>query len=115
EAEATEHEVFVMGLVAETRCTLSAGLTGMPDEARASIEIEVAALPEYLPPIEVTVAASAEAQDGWTLTNLTNGRDRYAYTAALIDLEGRIRWYYQYPDVWQGADSPVTLFGSGVL
>src|SRR5690606_9889212 len=48
-------------------------------------------------------------------TNLSNGRDGYAYTVALIDLEGRIRWYYQYPDRWQGADSPVLRFGSGVL
>jgi hypothetical protein len=115
EVEDTRHEVFVTGLVAETSCTFTAALADPTAAAPASLEVEVAPLPAYLPEVEVIVADDGAALEGWTLFNLSNGREGYAYTVALVDLAGRYRWYYQYPGAWHGADSPVLRFGRGVL
>jgi hypothetical protein len=115
EADATDHEVFVMGLAPNISCTLTASLAGNADVAPAAIEIDVASLPDFLPAPSVAVAATGAAQDGWTLINLGKDSGSISYTVALIDMEGRYRWYYQYPGAWRGADSPVTRFGSGVL
>ena len=115
QTDATDHEIFLMGLAPETTCTLTASLAGSTEVAPASIDIDVAALPGYLPDVSVEVAGTDAVQDGWTLINLSKDAGDLAYTVALIDIQGRYRWYYQYPDAWRGADSPVMRFGSGVL
>lgn len=111
-----DHEVFVMGLVSGKTCTLTA--KGGPTDggaAELTKRITVDDLPGYLPSTDVVVEAKEGAvAPGWTLLNLSNGRQRVPYIVALLDDKGRYRWYYQYPTTRWGEDTPVIEYKDGV-
>lgn len=106
----TQHEVFVMGLAAGAHCEL----TARADDASRTVSIDVGELPAYLPEVEITVPDDGAAQPGWTLLNLHNRFDGVPYTVAMIDLQGRIRWYYQASTDITGDDTPVVRLPEGV-
>ena len=114
---ASSHHVFLMGLVTGAKCTLTAKAKSADGgTATYKTTIKVSKLPSYLPPIELTVPAKAgTVAPGWTLVNLSNERTVTPYIAALIDPEGRFRWYYQYPGNVPGNDTPVSQYKDGVL
>jgi Arylsulfotransferase (ASST) len=106
------HRVFLMGLVSGDSCTLK----GKTADGFKTTNIKVGALPSYLPSIDLTVpAAAGTIAPGWTLVDLTNQQTNVPYSVALIDSEGRYRWYYQYPTTQAGSDSPVTQYDNGVV
>ena len=41
--------------------------------------------------------------------------DHCPYTVALLDAQGRFRWYFQYPTAWPGTDAPVVPYQDGVV
>jgi hypothetical protein len=112
----TRHEVFVMGLAPGAQCELTARAgSGSSILDERSTSIEVGDLPGFLPELEVTVPdTEGAAQQGWTLTNLHNRFDQVPYTVALIDLQGRYRWYYQASVSVTGDDTPVVRLDNGV-
>ena len=67
------------------------------ETASTRTTVKVSALPDYLPPIELSVPAAGTLAPGWTLINLSNAHTNVPYIAALVDPKGRYRWYYQYP------------------
>lgn len=112
----TEHEVFVMGLLAGAHCDLTArALDGGEELDAESVGIDVGSLPAFLPELELTVPDTDGAMEpGWTLFNLNNRFDDIPYTVVLADAEGRIRWYYQASTDERGGDTPVVRLGDGV-
>lgn len=115
--EATSHHVFVMGLLTGASCTFTARAKSADGGAASDYaKAKVSDLPDYLPSIHLTVEAKAGTlAPGWTLINLSNEVTKVPYIAALIDSEGRFRWYYQYPGLAPGSDTPVTEYGKGIL
>ncbi len=115
-ATATDsHDVFLMGLVTGVTCTLSAKATLGDKSSSAQTTIQVGDLPDYLPAVELSVPATDAVAPGWTLVNLSDAEHKVPYTVALIDAEGRYRWYYQYPTTEPGSDTPVIPYQNGVV
>lgn len=116
DALSATHEVFVMGLVAESDCDLvatsssSAGRTG---EARA--EHRVSELPTFLPEFWLPIAELDRMQPGWTLFNLTNQVDDEPLLVVMVDEVGRYRWYYRNPGPGPGDATEVRRMPEGVL
>jgi hypothetical protein len=93
-----EHEVFVMGLVAEARCTATAeSVSAAGAIGRRSTEFVVSALPAFLPKPQVALTNPAAVQPGWTLFNLTNQVDVKPLLVVALDEQARYRWYFQRP------------------
>jgi Arylsulfotransferase (ASST) len=106
------HKVFLMGLVAGASCTL----TGKDSEGSATTTINVDDLPSFLPSISLSLpAAAGTIAPGWTLVNLSDEQEDTPYTVALVDPEGRYRWYYRYPTSNDGSDGPVMQYADGIL
>lgn len=111
-----QHHVFLMGLVADVDCTLTARASTGGTGAAAETTLHVSKLPAYLPGIDVTVPADPAAiAPGWTLIDLSNGTARLPYMAAAVDAQGRYRWYYRFPTIESGSDTPVIAYQDGVV
>lgn len=116
EAERTDHEVFVMGLYDGARCTATATASyGEGDEQTGEVSFSVGPLPDFLPDLSPAVAEADKIQPGWTLFNLNNIFDDTPLTLAMIDAQGRYRWYHQVATSDTGADSDVRTTDEGVL
>lgn len=118
DCELTEvHRVFLMGLYPGAECVLTT--TGAAaDGARVvgSTDIVAGDVPAALPSLRVADGAVVdELAPGWTLINLNNEFDRVRYTGALIDEEGRYRWYHMRAGAGWGSDTEVQTVPEGLL
>lgn len=111
----TKHHVFLMGLATGRACTLTAGSSAGKASASEKTTIDVGDLPDFLPQVELSVPPTQQAAGGWTLVNLSNTRLGIQYTVALLDEQGRYRWYYQFPSIYSGSDTPVIPYEDGVV
>ncbi len=114
---ATEkHHVFLMGLAAGVACTLTAKSSAEGASASAQTKIQVDQLPGFLPQVELSILPAAGAvAPGWTLFDVSSLENHVPYIAALVDEEGRFRWYFQFPTSWPGTDAPVVPYQDGVV
>jgi hypothetical protein len=112
-----DHSVFLMGLYPGAECVLTT--TGQAaDGGRVVGRTEIVAgdVPAALPTLRVLDGAVVdELARGWTLINLNNEFDRIRYTGALIDEEGRYRWYHMRGGAGWGSDTEVQTVPEGVL
>lgn len=125
DALATDHEVFVLGLFGGAHCTFTAGDASRVSDAGdagdtvdagpvRSIAVDVRS-PPGLPALTVVVPAGEHTEPGFTLLNLSKEAEpKQPGIAALIDSEGRYRWYYQRSS-YPGPDDDVQLVPEGVL
>jgi Arylsulfotransferase (ASST) len=110
------HHVFLMGLVGGISCKLTAKASKSGETASAETTIQVDAVPSYLPKLDVSVPAqTGTLAPGWTLIDITDQQAMIPYSVALVDDQGRYRWYFQYPSAASGLDSPVTQYDEGVV
>jgi arylsulfate sulfotransferase len=112
----TDHEVFVMGLWDGARCTASATAAydgGGRDEG--SITFSVGPIADFLPELDANLVEPGMVQEGWTLFNLNNVFDDTPLSVAMVDAQGRYRWYHQLATSDTGADSDVRTIEEGVL
>lgn len=128
----TEHEFFVMGLLAETECTFTAHSTSHEESDNpVSKNYSVSALPQYLAILNVPTSKPDKIQPGWVLTNLGDNCGIYPSTLcvtaqsgdftkkplilAMVDEAGRYRWYYRHATSEPGGDVDVRAYKQGVL
>jgi arylsulfate sulfotransferase len=110
------HEVFVMGLWDGARCTASATAEfDAGEQATGAITFSVGPLPDFLPELDAAVVETDKIQPGWTLLNLTDVFDRPPMSVAMVDAQGRYRWYHQMATSDPGADHDVRTVEQGVL
>lgn len=113
---ATDHRVFVMGLWAGASCELTASATADDGkQATQSIAVDVGQVPDFLPDLEVNQRTGEKMQSGWTMFNLTNPFDNVPVTVAMVDHQGRYRWYHQLPTSNPGADTEVHPTGDSIF
>jgi len=114
---ALEHSAFVQGLYDGASCAVTIEADSAIDDQTAQHQgaFEVGPLPEWLPELEIVTAAPDQMADGWTQINLTNGFDGVRFTAALVDADGRYRWYHQVGAPSAGEDNEVRVYEDGVL
>ena len=110
----TEHEVFVMGLFDGAQCEATATF-GPDDEATGSTTFSAGPLPDVLPQLEIPVAESDKIQQGWTLFNLSNFINSVPLMLAMVDHQGRYRWYHQVATSHHGSDNDLRTVDGGVL
>jgi len=112
----TKHSVFVMGLIEESDCSFDAiakddsGLTRV-----ISKDILVASVPEAFPEIELVHFSKRKMQNGWTLVNLVQSWEKLPLSIAIIDEQGRYRWYYKLPTQHTGSDNELKVMDDGIL
>jgi len=114
----TSHSTFIQGLFDGASCNLrvdatsDSGATGT-----ASTTLDVGPLPDVLPELDVTVLDEGAMEPGWTLTNLNNHFEGVPLTGAIIDPQGRYRWYHVLSTEFAGTDNELRLMrdGTGVL
>ena len=122
DAAATEHEVWVIGMHAETRYTMEAvSATAGGSELRSeAVGYETGPLPFAALRTAVDVLQPGRMEPGWTLTNVTIGGD-LPVIAAIFDAEGEVVWYHLLaasggrPDVevgWVADERRVTIGGA---
>jgi len=112
----TEHRAFVMGLYAGARCSL--GLTAVAAGGGADskkVALAVGSLPDFLPALAVPTAISESIEPGWTLFNLTNSYKKLPLVVAMIDQEGRYRWYHRRAVNDAGSDNDTRATPAGIL
>ncbi len=125
EAQATEHEVFVFGMRAETTYALRACSTFADGDTSCS-EIEeftTGALPFGGFSAEITVFDEAATEPGWLLANLMiedveEGEEHQERSlVVMLDAEGQVVWYDRQLDghLLGGIDTSLVDDGSGVL
>lgn len=114
DGRSTEHDVFVMGLWAGATCTFTAyAVTADGVRAAASTQVEVGPVAEHLPKLTVGARKEKKMQAGWTLFNVTNWFKRPPLTVAMVDSEGRYRWYHQLSTSDSGDDTVVEVIDDG--
>lgn len=93
----TTHSLFVMGLVARSQCEFRLESTTADGVGGTSTAmVDVAGLPDFLPSGFVVEAPDpSRVQPGWTLVNFHNHSQGGQLSVALLDPQGRIRWYVQ--------------------
>lgn len=107
----TRHRAFAMGFWPGAECTFTVA-NGTSGERTVSVTVED--VPAFLP--EPTLLATSDhAQPGWTLFNLNNRFDPVPAKVAMVDEQGRYRWYYSLPTTRAGSDTDVTPVSEGVL
>jgi len=128
----TEHEFFVMGLVAETECTFTAHSSSIADYDNPSAKkYTVSNLPEYLAHLTVNTELNDKIQPGWILSNLSDNCGIYPSTEcetansndfskkplilAMYDEQGRYRWYYRSSAYGPGGGIDVRSTDDGIL
>lgn len=98
----TAHALFVMGLVPRDRCDLelrSADAEGRRGSRSESIQVDQ--VPRSFPArsgISVPASEPDRMQPGWTLVSLMNLGSADPIVIALVDEDGRYRWYYSPGD-----------------
>lgn len=112
----TDHRAFLMGLVAGAECLL----TVQPDADATGDTTEtftVGPIPEIFPEISMDVADAGGAYPGWTLLNLTHEVEQIPLKIVVVDLEGRIRWYYELDQAqaYEGSDNSLVVLDEGIL
>ncbi len=93
--QATEHRIPVLGLYPgiENRIVLRVVGTG-PEYALDTLRLATAPLPEFMPDIRIEKADRDQMEAGWTLSNLSIGKNsNYLSYPILFDSNGDIRWY----------------------
>ncbi|OIP37662.1 MAG: hypothetical protein AUK47_13230 [Deltaproteobacteria bacterium CG2_30_63_29] len=113
----TEHSILVMGLMDGLDCNLrvdswteNKGALGRQDET-----LSPGPLMGSLPTLDAKVHLEDSMEPGWTLLNLTNGFDGVPLTVAIVDPQGRYRWYHQLSVPNSGADTEIFMMDSGVF
>jgi len=101
EEYATEHELMVLGLRPGRLNTVEISIENERGEAGepASVSITTDPLPDYFPPIDVTLSRPARMEPGFTVLPLTrfNGPEpdpQFGLFIAL-DPQGEVVWYYE--------------------
>lgn len=112
----TSHKLFVMGLVTGANCRFTAAAK---DEnnlySYSDNDVTVSPLPEILPAMELVKKDESMMYRGWTLFNLSNVIDSIPLMVAMVDEEGRYRWYYMADTESSGSDNAVSMTPQGVL
>lgn len=111
-----EHAVFVMGLAAGWSCELeiTATVGGATSTMTAYID-EIGPLPE-LPPIRVEQLDEERIEPGWTIWTLASDIDLAPLVVAVMDHQGRYRWYTQPHSIPRtGASTDIRLVEEGAL
>lgn len=108
-------EVFLMGLWNGATCDVTLEVTRDQATETATREITVESLPDFLPELTAEVSKPDQMQQGWTAFNLNNSFDDVPLIIAMVDAEGRYRWYHQRDTSGSGAATSVTPMDQGLL
>ncbi|MBM4372641.1 MAG: aryl-sulfate sulfotransferase, partial [Deltaproteobacteria bacterium] len=112
----TSHEVFLMGLWDGADCTATVtSITAEGLEGGGTVRFTAGPLPDLLPPLDLVVHDPQLAQPGWTVFNLSNHYDRVPLLLAVVDGEGRYRWYHRRATDSSGAATSVYVLPEGLL
>ena len=112
----TQHSAFVMGLRADTSCTMVAKAVDAQDGmTTSSINVTVSSLPTWLPAPTATYSDASQIQAGWTLTNLHNETLHLPPSVVMFDRDGEIRWYYRASSVDFSIDNDVRTVSEGIM
>jgi len=109
------HQVFVMGLIPETQCQFTAIAKDNAGLTKTSVKTVNVTLPDFFPAINLVKVDLNKMQRGWTLVNLVNSHDNKPMSVAMIDEQGRYRWYHRVETTSTGADNDVRTVENGVL
>jgi len=110
------HEVFLMGLWDGAACT--AQVTSVTAEGACgggTVQFAAGPLPGLLPALDLRVHDHERMQPGWTVFNLSNHYDKVPLLVALVDEQGRYRWYHQRATESSGAATSVYVMDEGLL
>jgi arylsulfate sulfotransferase len=119
DALVTDHELMVLGLrpgrinTVEVSVANERGETGEP----ISTTVETPPVPDYYPPIEVTLSRPARMEPGYTLIPLVRGSedalvDEEFGLVLAVDAQGEIVWSYEAPHI---VDDPRLLENGNFL
>ncbi len=108
-------EVFLMGLWNGATCDVTLEVTRDQATETATREITVESLPDFLPELTAEVSQPDQMQEGWTIVNLNNAFDNVPLIIAMVDAEGRYRWYHQRDTSGSGAATAITPVDEGLL
>jgi len=93
--QTTTHEVYVVGMRAETLYGITAISTNASATGSAAGEVTTGSLPSNLPAqADVITAATASYQSGYTLTNFWDS-GQAPTLAVILDAEGYPVWYFE--------------------
>ncbi len=98
---ATEHEVLVLGLKPGKTQTVTIGLVNETGQTGATqpVSVTTSPLPDYFPPLEITVRKPEKMEPGYSLIPYMKwpktGLDEKFGLLALYDNEGEVIWYYK--------------------
>lgn len=118
DTDVEQHAVYIQGLYDGAQCELAVTATASDGvEGRATTTFDVGPLPDFLPSPTVVSSDPTDVEPGWTLVNLNNHFDDVPLTAAIIDVDGRYRWYHRLATSFPGSDNEVRVLpdSSGVL
>jgi arylsulfate sulfotransferase len=116
DTEATEHQAYVMGLYAGAECLLTFTAVASGGETGSAVaSLSVGPVPDFLPQLTIDVLDYERIERGWTLFNLTNSFDKPPLIIAIVDEQGRYRWYHQRATNDPGSDTDTRTTKGGVL
>lgn len=110
-----QHTVFLSGLWEEAQCQLTVFSASETRCGEETTFFDVGTLPGWLPELEIITVDVGRMAAGWTLINLTNEFEQVPFIAAMIDPQGRYRWYHQLATVFWGGDTEVQTVSEGIL
>ncbi|HSA34547.1 MAG TPA: aryl-sulfate sulfotransferase [bacterium] len=101
---AVEHRFPVLGLFPGVKNSIAVTVRA-PDgpwaAAGAPVTVDAPALPDDLPPIDVTLNTPDRREQGWTLLNISHSTGTalvdftYGCLIVALDMEGRVGWYFR--------------------
>ena len=111
DALVTDHEVVVVGMVADSSYQLEAvSVTDSGKELRAEPAVfETGSLPDPWLQGEIAIPDAAAVQAGWTIANVMNA-SLTPITVVILDEQGQVVWYFADDDENAGADIQVSWF-----
>jgi len=92
---AMAHEVLVLGLYPKADCVFDVG--GVAEDGGVGsmeVPVKVGVAPAPLPALDLVVRDADRIQPGWTAFNLSNTVTAVPPILAVVDDEGRYRWYH---------------------
>jgi len=111
-----EHEVLVLGLYDGAECDIEVGGVAADGAAGSeSVSVHVGPLPEVVPELDLVVADDERVQPGWTAFNLSNTVEEVPPIIAVVDAQGRYRWYHVRATEASGSAMVVRLVPEGFL
>lgn len=113
----TDHDVFVMGLVGNARCTFTAHPSALEVTGTAAQTVPaVGPAPADLPALSVDVVDASRMEPGWTLFSVAdaNAAATDAQVVA-VDAQGRYRWVYLAGVSYSQPEAEVMPVDEGVL